>query len=69
MGVTTPSGFVVPETIAQKAARLEAAADKEMAGGASTEQRLIALNRVISYFRGAGAKFLNREKLTPQPIH
>ena len=85
MGVKTPNGFVVPETIAQKAARLERESakipppprgrrtmrsaaltddeDEDMEGGASYEQRLIALNRVISYFRGAGAKFLNREKI------
>lgn len=65
MGVKTPNGFVVPETLAQQAARKEKEEEKEMGGGASNEdqQRLIALNRVISYFRGAGAKFLNREKI------
>ena len=76
-GVKTSNGFVVPETVtemmkrvaAEKAAADAAKADTsksvETIGGSLSEedQRNIALTRIVSYFRGVGAKFLNREKI------
>ena len=74
-GVKTSNGATVPETLAQMTLRkkeeAEAKAVKEdeggddLEGGALTEQdqRNIALNRIVSYFRGSGAKFLNRENI------